>query len=1196
MGGTNIVQERDNQLTRYLLGELEEPEEEQLEVRLLTDSDFAAEFDQAVNDVIDRYVAGEFKGPQLERIRSYFFNSAERQEKLRFALALKEHKSEQVAAPVHAQRRSAWLSYLATAAAIVVVVGIGWFVWNARRPQPGVDDGLVALQAAFREERPIEGRLSDFSYVPLPNQRGGSGKVDYVKRDLASTLILKSVGDNPNAASHHAAAKYYTMLHQFEQADKEFAAALALAPNDAKIHNDFGAALLEEARSQSSSANNNNQLELYGRSLEQIQKALALDNSLLEAHFNRAVVLQAMRSSAQAKEAWDQYLQKDSTSPWANEARKNIKLLEQQSQRGASTGGNDNLNVFLQALKNSDDDAAWKAIGASYTSAGNEITNHLVDCLLGVEPFSERLDPSTTLAGLTYVARLESNRAGDRFTTDLLNHYERAGPKLKPTLAKARYHMQTAYASFQKSQFLEAINEYHRARLNYAQADDIAGEAFVDYRLAHCYVLLPDPQQARVAFDRLLTICEKNQYRWLAAQCLYGLAHASGDESEYSQALKYSAAALERLEQLGDANGTLGCLTQLADFNEAINQIPTALGYLNRSLALTEISRSQPNQVWTILTEIGFSMTSLKLSAAALFYHKEALQLAKRLDIPLLISRSSGYVGSTYAAMQMYPEAVNEATQAFEVGRDRGDRTGKEMMAQASLQLGDIYREADNCAEALSHYDYSLQLYEELDFDYHSYVAHKGKLHCFLASANNRAVHDELPTVLNLSELYRKRITEESQRLSFFDAEQEVYDVAINYESSVEKDFVKALGYSEQSRARSLLDAVERGQKTNNARGLRSPIVTLPLTVEEIQKRMPAAAQIVQYAVLDNKVVIWIVTPVNVECEETPIDARELTAKVNAFLDVVDHPADEAYNADRGKELYRLLVQPIEHHLDQSKFLLIVPDKILNFLPFAALTSPSTSHYLIEDYALGAAASGTLFVNLSAAAERKGGPREEALLSVGNPSFDHELFSRLRDLPASFAEARAVAGLYHKNKLLLREQATESATRAELEKVQVAHFAMHFVLNEQSETLSGFPLAPESSQRDRETSNRARADRYDGFLQSYEISSLNLNRLRLVVLSACQTGIEREYRGEGAVGAARPFFVAGVPTVVASLWPVDSDASAELMVRFHEHRRDGLRVTQALQQAQLELIRGDPRYRHPYYWAPFIAIGGATNN
>jgi CHAT domain-containing protein len=144
---------------------------------------------------------------------------------------------------------------------------------------------------------------------------------------------------------------------------------------------------------------------------------------------------------------------------------------------------------------------------------------------------------------------------------------------------------------------------------------------------------------------------------------------------------------------------------------------------------------------------------------------------------------------------------------------------------------------------------------------------------------------------------------------------------------------------------------------------------------------------------------------------------------------------------------------------------------------------------------------------------------------------------------------------------------------------------MHFVLNRQTEMLSGFPLTPERS-------DNGMSKPFDGFLQSYEICRLDLRRMRLVVLSACQTGIEKQYRGEGAVGAARPFFVAGVPTVVATLWPVDSDASAALMVSFHKRRRELHSTTQALRQAQIEMLHGDDaQYRHPYYWAGFLSIG-----
>jgi len=537
---------------------------------------------------------------------------------------------------------------------------------------------------------------------------------------------------------------------------------------------------------------------------------------------------------------------------------------------------------------------------------------------------------------------------------------------------------------------------------------------------------------------------------------------------------------------------------------------------------------------------------------------------------------------------------VNEAKQAFEVGQSiRFNSSGREMMAHSLQQLGDIYRDAGRCDEALKNYDTSLELYKALKFDFHAYNSHKRKLQCYLAVADRKTIRDELHTVLGISEAYRRRITVETQRNSFFDAEQEVYDLAIGYESGVEKDYSKALEYSEQSRARSLLDAVNSGRRAANKKArlaVISPVVSSSLTLAQIQKKMPAASQIVQYAVLNDKTVVWVITNTAVKQEEVPITAGALTAKVNGFLETVNQrPNSEAYKPDRAIELYKLLIAPVESHLERSKFLVVVPDKVLNFLPFSALVSPETSRCLIQEYALGAAASGTLFVNLSAAAVRKADHTSERLLTVGNPNFSRERFDSLRDLPSSVTESKTIAGLYENPKLLSPDEATESNVTAELAHAEVAHLAMHFVLNEQAEMLSGFPLTPE-------TSGNGIAERFDGFLQSHEICRLDLRRMRLVVLSACQTGIEKQYRGEGAVGAARPFFIAGVPTVVATLWPVDSDASAALMVSFHKRRRELRSTTEALRQAQIDMLQGDDRhYRHPYYWAGFLSIGGLGN-
>src|SRR4030095_1160059 len=178
-------------------------------------------------------------------------------------------------------------------------------------------------------------------------------------------------------------------------------------------------------------------------------------------------------------------------------------------------------------------------------------------------------------------------------------------------------------------------------------------------------------------------------------------------------------------------------------------------------------------------------------------------------------------------------------------------------------------------------------------------------------------------------------------------------------------------------------------------------------------------------------------------------------------------------------ELYKELIAPIEEFLDKSKTLCIVPDKTLNYLPFAALVSPVTGKYLIEEFDLGTAASGSLLVQLSEAAQAKAGNADEKLLGIGNPKFNRAAFNTLGDLPASSSEARAASNLYPQQRLLLGDDATETAIKREIEMADVAHFAMHFVLNERSEMLSGFPVTPEHS-----GANQAGSS--DGFLQSYE--------------------------------------------------------------------------------------------------------------
>jgi len=149
----------------------------------------------------------------------------------------------------------------------------------------------------------------------------------------------------------------------------------------------------------------------------------------------------------------------------------------------------------------------------------------------------------------------------------------------------------------------------------------------------------------------------------------------------------------------------------------------------------------------------------------------------------------------------------------------------------------------------------------------------------------------------------------------------------------------------------------------------------------------------------------------------------------------------------------------------------------------------------------------------------------------------------------------------------------------------VVHFAGHYLIDSSNPLRSRLLLAV----------NPATAGSDGGALTAYDVSALNLKRPKLIVLSACETTGEQYYGGEGVVGMATTFLASGVPLVVASQWPVDSEATADLMIDFHRYRKQGYTTIKALRQAQINMIKAaEPQRRSAYLWAAFVPIGGFT--
>lgn len=1175
-------------------------------MRLLTDAGFSEEFEIVETELVDQYLKDELSPEERTQFERNCLETAGRRDKLTFAAALNDVARARARDKCPATRpsprgerpgarRLLLPAYLKAAAVIVIASGLGLGAWLLFARRPAADRDLAALNSAYKGRRLIEARVAGIDYAPLMVTRGpDSPGADEEALRREELRLLTGLDDRPGAEAHHALGRFYLAGRQFDKAIDQFEAALKFDSQKAQLHSDLGAALLERGRALGPEPEHGRKIEEFARSLRHLDKALELDGSLMEPLFNRALLYREMGLPEQAAGDWRQYLERDPNSVWADEARQRLTELERRRDRASRDEGQ-SLQAFLKAYEGGDDVAAWEVIRRSYTSGGNAITNALLDSYLDLEMRGEGGAAADKLEALAYAARLEFQRAGDTYTSDLARFYGGSNPRQRRALARARAQMRKGYELFLRSNLNDALGLYAQAKQTFDESGDACEATFAEYRMGHCYLLQPDLKRSEAIFARLRPACERSSYKWLLNQSLYRTASIRFTLNEYSESIDYARRALKQSEQMGDTVGVLNTLVLLSDQYRTLNDERQSLGFLQRALTLTGEEGAEPLQAWGIFTAIGLDLDALGLHPAALEYQREALRLALRMEPerPLIISRSYDYLGLTYASLKDYGSALRNIDLASEAGRRlAAERSGLEMMANSSLHAGDVYRQAGDYAKAVESYDRSIRLYEELDYPYFTYPARKGKLLSYIAGGDDSAAEAELKSVLEIFEQYRARMTSESQRNTFFDVEQSVYDLAIDFAESRKHDSQLAFEYSELSRARSLLDAMRRSARAAEPDGgpeLHLPSTTTPLPLSEIQQRMPEQSQVVQYAALDDKLIIWVVTRASVSTREVPIGSRALGEKVQSYLRAVGGPAAAAdAEAEKGaRELYDLLLAPAESLLDRTKLLCVVPDKVLHYVPFAALVSTGTGRYLVEDFRVEVAPSSTIFVDCSEQAGRKA-VAQERLLSVGDPSFDGGAFPSLPRLPSAAREAEAVTAFYSAHRLLLRDGARERAVRGDIAQAEVAHFALHYLVDERSSQLSKMVLAPGRGGGDEEDD--------DGAWRTHEIYKMKLPRTRLVVLSACQTGIEQQYRGEGAVSIARPFIAAGVPLVVASLWPVDSQSTERLMVSFHRHRtRDRLPTAEALRRAQLELLGGDDsRYRRPYYWAAFTAIGGYT--
>lgn len=337
---------------------------------------------------------------------------------------------------------------------------------------------------------------------------------------------------------------------------------------------------------------------------------------------------------------------------------------------------------------------------------------------------------------------------------------------------------------------------------------------------------------------------------------------------------------------------------------------------------------------------------------------------------------------------------------------------------------------------------------------------------------------------------------------------------------------------------------------------------------------------LIEYFIGKNQLYTFVITSKEQKVLASPLD-QPFKRAISQLSKALRQPAEGTHYAGQAHatKLYQKLIAPIQSALAGKERLIIIPDAELNYLPFEVLVSQrEESRYLIEDFDITYAYSGTLLQN---ALQQPSGLGSGTLLAMA-PFATTEKGSITRadasgGLAASRAEVQDLGG-----DIWLGQRATKALFLKTAGSYGIIHLATHAKADNDEPLksyISFFPHEKDSAS--------------DYRLYAQELYNLSLQSVKLVVLSACETGDGQLVRGEGIMSLARAFAYAGCPNIVTTLWKADDRATADITIRLHAYLKKGYAKDEALRQAKLDYLTSDvdSRLKAPYYWANLVFIG-----
>jgi CHAT domain-containing protein len=790
-----------------------------------------------------------------------------------------------------------------------------------------------------------------------------------------------------------------------------------------------------------------------------------------------------------------------------------------------------------------------------------------------------------------------------------------------------------------------AVEFLTRARDLFRGSHDDDGQAAATLMLAFA----SDEGDSTLPFS----YAEEASRLWSSAGNQYGTARAHLAQAYFASkagslglAQCHSDQAFKVFHRVGDKDNEGIALNLLGKISRETGDTETELIDYGKARADFVTAQDRPGEIEAI-SGMASALTALHRDRLSMPLYALKFQLAQQGHVQSLMASALLDIAGVYQLRQQRRRAEQLFHRAIVMYR-AADNTSEEgnaliLLAKLKVETGDLEQAVTFLEDALKLKEKTAEIADIARIQYELADIYSRQNHSAQAK-------DAIEKTIKIIESQRLKISNFDSRATYFASVHRYYSLYVQVLMTLDREN-PGLGFSqtafeaaERSKVRALLDLLENTQHASSCdellaggldpnalprlqgekTGTPDAVSARPLTLDEIRGEIgDSETVLLEYALGDEKSYAWLVDREKISAYELP-SATQIRRSAQAFREALMPPAarehetaSEYLQKRNAKERARLL-----HSRQLAKFLLggldipsgrrvlIVPDGPLQYVPFAALPEPGSqanTAFFIAQHSVAMLPSASVLAVFRKVADKRPPPTAGVAI-FADPVFEgpqmndspnadvsttseHDLKRALQDtrgsqhiarLLGSRTEALAIqqiVGAEHTRLALGFDANRDAVINGSLTHTRVIHFATHGIADTRHPEMSGLILSLLN----------ARGEHQNGYLRLGDIYNMKLSA-DLVVLSSCDSALGKDLGSEGTIGLPRGFLYAGARSVIASLWKVDDDATAILMMGLYHRMQQGESPQAALRESQLDLAK-DPRYSQPYYWAAFVLEG-----